>query len=67
MVRLLDQIRADDPRVKVLKLHDYIPADVGTIIIDAVLEALMINSNCQALYIQNVSNGFRDEQLMRLA
>ncbi|CAN0070947.1 unnamed protein product [Ectocarpus sp. 12 AP-2014] len=36
-------------------------------VIDAVLEALILNSNCQALYIQSVSNGLRDEQLMMLA
>ncbi|CBN79896.1 conserved unknown protein [Ectocarpus siliculosus] len=67
VVRLLDQIRADDPRVEILKLHDYLPADVSTPIINAVLKALMCNSNCQALYIQNVSIGFRDEQLRMLA
>ncbi|CAN0421062.1 unnamed protein product [Ectocarpus sp. 12 AP-2014] len=67
VVRLLDQIRADDPRVEILKLHDYLPADVSTPIINAVLKALMRNNNCQALYIQNVSNGFRDEQLRMLA
>ncbi|CAN0238663.1 unnamed protein product, partial [Ectocarpus sp. 13 AM-2016] len=33
----------------------------------AVLEASMLNSNCQALYTQNISNGLRDEQLMMLA
>ncbi|CAB1108237.1 unnamed protein product [Ectocarpus sp. CCAP 1310/34] len=66
VVHLLAQIRTDDPRVEVLKLHNYIPADVSTPVIDAVLEALMLN-NCQALYIQNVSNGLRDEQLMMLA
>ncbi|CAN0558184.1 unnamed protein product [Ectocarpus sp. 12 AP-2014] len=67
VVRLLAQIRTDDPRVEVLKLHNYIPADVSTPVIDAVLEALMLNNNCQALYIQNVNNGLRDEQLMMLA
>lgn len=67
VVRLLAHIRADDPEVEVLKLHNFIPADVSPPVIDAVLEALMLNSNCQALYIQNVSNGLRDEQLMMLA
>lgn len=67
VVRLLDQIRVDDPEVEILKLHDYLPADVSTPVINAVLKALMRNSNCQALYIQSVSNGFRDEQLRMLA
>lgn len=55
--------RADDPEVEVLKLHHYLGPDVNTAVIDAVLEALMVNGNCQALYIQNFNEGFRDEQV----
>ncbi|CAN0041546.1 unnamed protein product [Ectocarpus sp. 12 AP-2014] len=51
MIRLLAQIRADHRKVEVLKLHDHIPADVGTRVIDAVLDAMMSNTTCQALYI----------------
>lgn len=46
-----------------LKLHHYLGPDVNTAVIDAVLEALMVNDNCQALYIQNFNEGFRDEQV----
>ena len=65
VVDLLDKIRADDPEVEVLKIHNCISADVSASVIDALLDALMLNNNCQALYIQNVSLG--DEQLRRLA
>ncbi|CAN0454101.1 unnamed protein product, partial [Scytosiphon promiscuus] len=54
---------ADDPEVEVLKLHHYLGPDVNTAVIDAVLEALMVNENCQALYIQNFNEGFREEQV----
>eukprot|EP00903_Cladosiphon_okamuranus_P014773 g13688.t1 len=67
VVKLLEQIRADDPEVEVLKLHHYLGPDVNTAVIDAVLEALMVNGNCQALYIQNFNEGFRDEQVAALA
>lgn len=46
-----------------LKLHHYLGPDVNTAVIDAVLEALMVNQNCQALYIQNFNEGFREEQV----
>ncbi len=49
--------------MEVLKLHHYLGPDVNTAVIDAVLEALMVNGNCQALYIQNFNEGFRDEQV----
>ena len=55
--------RMNDPEVEVLKLHHYLGPDVNTAVIDAVLEALTVNTNCQALYIQNFNEGFRDEQV----
>lgn len=55
--------RMNDPEVEVLKLHHYLGPDVNTAVIDAVLDALAVNSNCQALYIQNFNEGFRDEQV----
>lgn len=65
VVDLVDKIRADDAEVEVLKIHNHISADVSPSVVDALLGALMLNSNCQALYIQNVS--LRDEQLRKLA
>lgn len=65
--RLLEQIRTDAPEVEVLRLHHYLGPGVGTVVIDAVLDALVVNSNCQALYIQNFNDGFGDKQLLALA
>ena len=66
VVRLLAEIRENDSAVEVLKLHDRISADSSPPVIDAVLDALMVNSNCQALYIQNQSRGLKDKQLLEL-
>lgn len=67
MVNLLSRIEAGDPGVDVLKLHNYISSDAKALVIDAVLDSLMLNNNCQALYIQNFDKAFRDEQLLKLA
>lgn len=66
VLSLLKRIREDADDTVVLKLHNYIPTDASTVIIDAVLEALMSNTKCQALYIQNFSHGFRDKQVRSL-
>lgn len=55
VVKLLKQIRGNAAEVEVLRLHNYIGPGVSHAVIDAVLVALMHNSNCQALYIQNVN------------
>lgn len=67
VVQLLAEIRENDSAVEVLKLHNRISADSSAPVIDAVLDALMANSNCQALYIQNQSRGLKDKQLLELA
>ena len=36
------------------------------VVIDAALDALGDNSNCEALYIQNFNKGMRDAQVLRL-
>lgn len=60
-------VRSNDPEVEVLKLHHYLGPDVNTAVIDAVLDTLMVNDNCQALYIQNFNEGFRNEQVRALS
>lgn len=65
VVKLLDKILTDSPDVEVLKIHNHIGPGASTTVIDAVLEALMSNNNCQALYIQNVN--LQDEQVPKLA
>ncbi|CAN0453961.1 unnamed protein product, partial [Phaeothamnion confervicola] len=61
--KLLRMIRTNHPDVEVLKLHHYLGPSAGVVAIDAVLDALMKNDNCQALYIQNFNEGFRDAQV----
>ncbi|CAN0071497.1 unnamed protein product, partial [Discosporangium mesarthrocarpum] len=65
--QLLEQIRSNHPDMEVLKLHHYLGPDANTATLDAVLEALEVNENCQALYIQNFNEGFRDAQVRKLS
>lgn len=65
-VDLLEKIRTNAHDVEILRLHRFIGPDVNTTVIDAVLEALLQNNNCQALYIQDFNQGFRDEQVATL-
>jgi len=65
--RLLDQLATNDPDMVVLKMKKYInDPDTPQVVIDAALDALEENTNCQALYIQNFNKGMRDEQVIRL-
>jgi hypothetical protein len=47
----------------VLKLHNVLGPDTNTTVIDAVLDALAENTNCQALYMQNFVDGVTDTQI----
>mmetsp|Transcript_35117 Transcript_35117/g.53864 ORF Transcript_35117/g.53864 Transcript_35117/m.53864 type:complete len:253 (+) Transcript_35117:131-889(+) len=64
---LLDRLRMNDSDMVVLKMKKYL-GDPNTpmVVIDAVLDALEENTNCQALYIQNFNEGMRDSQVMHL-
>lgn len=66
VVKLLKRIKGNANDTVVLKLHHYITTDASTAVIDAVLDALMSNTKCQALYIQNFNNGCRDKQVKKL-
>ena len=64
---LIDKLQDNDPDVVVLKMKKYInDPNTPSIVIDAALDALEENRNCQALYIQNFNEGMRDEQLLHL-
>ncbi|KAL4422114.1 hypothetical protein ABPG77_003399 [Micractinium sp. CCAP 211/92] len=52
---------------RVLRLRQYLRADVGPQVLDAVFEALEANTRVEALYCQNFEQGMRDAQLDRLA
>lgn len=50
---LLDKLKSNDSDMVVLKMKKYInDPDVPPVIMDAALDALEENTNCQALYIQ---------------
>jgi len=50
---LIDKLTINDPDMVVLKLKKYLSdPDTPSLIIDAMLDALERNTNCQALYIQ---------------
>ncbi|KAI3437870.1 hypothetical protein D9Q98_000316 [Chlorella vulgaris] len=51
---------------RVLRLRQFLRADVRPRVLDAVLDALEANTRVEALYIQNFEQGFLDEQLDRL-
>jgi len=64
---IVDLLRMNDSDMVVLKCKKYISdPDTPTVIIDAILDALETNTNCQALYIQNYNIGMRDEQVLHL-
>ena len=51
--KLLDKLRGNDAEMVVLKMKKYLSdPDTPSMVIDAALEALEENSNCEALYIQ---------------
>lgn len=64
---LLDKLRRDDSDMVVLKMKKYVnDPDTPQVVIDAVLDALEENTNCEALYIQNFNRGMHDEQVLHL-
>ncbi len=64
---IIGKLEMNDPDMVVLKCKKYLSdSDTPSVIIDALLDALEKNSNCQALYIQNFNTGMRDEQVLHL-
>lgn len=64
---LLDKLQRDDPDMVVLKMKKYISdPNAPQVCLDAALDALEENTNCQALYIQNFNEGMRDAQVLHL-
>ena len=64
---LIDKLKHNDSDMIVLKMKKYInDPDTPSVVIDAALDALGDNSNCEALYIQNFNKGMRDVQVLRL-
>lgn len=64
---LLKKINDNDSDMVVLKLKKYLSdPDTPCVVIDAMLDALGSNTNCQALYIQNFNEGMCDNQVLHL-
>lgn len=64
---LVDKLKSNDSDMVVLKLKKYLnDPDSAPIIMNATLEAMEENSNCQALYIQNFNKAMLDDQMMHL-
>jgi len=64
--RLRRNSRAFDADGRVLRLKRFISADAGSALLDAVLDALAVNTRVEVLYIQNFERGFKDAQLSKL-
>jgi hypothetical protein len=63
---LLHAIEKNKKNTVVLKIKQFIVADINEAVLDAILNALERNTVCQALYIQNFSNAFHDSQMKHL-
>ena len=49
-----------------LRLKRFVAPGSGPSVLDAVLDALAVNTRVEVLYIQNFEHGFGDDQLERL-
>lgn len=64
---IVQKLEMNDPDMVVLKCKKYLSdPDTPSVIVDAMLDALEKNTNCQALYIQNFNYGMKDEQVLHL-
>jgi hypothetical protein len=64
---LITKLKTNDPDMVVLKLKKYVgDPNAPSAVLDAILDALEENSNCEALYIQNFNEGMRDQQVLHL-
>ncbi|CAJ1970304.1 unnamed protein product [Cylindrotheca closterium] len=64
---LIEKLKHNDPEVVVLKMKKYInDPNAPSVVLDAALDALEENTNCQTLYIQNFNEGMRDKQVIHL-
>lgn len=67
LVSLVDKLKSNHPDMVVLKMKKYVnDPNAPQMVINAALDALEENSNCQTLYIQNFNVGMCDEQVLHL-
>jgi len=64
---LVDKLKYNDTDMVVLKMKKYInDPNTPCAVMDAILNAMEENTNCEALYIQNFNEGMRDDQVIHL-
>jgi len=64
---LLDKLKNNASDMVVLKLKKYLnDPDIAPVVMNATLDSLEDNTNCQALYCQNFNKAMLDAQLMHL-
>mmetsp|Transcript_20687 Transcript_20687/g.43263 ORF Transcript_20687/g.43263 Transcript_20687/m.43263 type:complete len:602 (+) Transcript_20687:583-2388(+) len=64
---LVDMLKHNDNGMRVLKMKKHInDPNTPCAVMDAILNAMEENTNCEALYIQNFNEGMRDQQVLHL-
>ena len=61
--KLLEKIKANHEDTVVLKLKDHLHSDISPGVFDLIVDALQVNTVCQALYAQNMNTAIGDDQL----
>lgn len=64
--KLLQKIVTNDEDTVILKIKQHGLTDINTAVLTEVIKALHKNKICQALYLQNISKAFHNEQLQLL-
>ena len=59
----LTKIRTSSRNCIIFKIKDHLRADINSSVLESIFEALYVNRNCQALYLQNLTNSLKDQQL----
>jgi len=64
---LVEKLPSNDSDMVVLKMKKYLnDPDIAPLAMDAALDAMEKNTNCQALYIQNFNKAMLDDQALHL-
>jgi len=64
---LIRKLKTNDLDMRVLKMKKYInDPNIPSAVLNAALNAMEENTNCEALYIQNFNEGMRDQQVLHL-
>ena len=53
-------------KLRVLRIKNWVNANANAMVLNAILDALLVNTSVEVLYIQNFERGFEDAQMKRL-